>query len=129
MALQYVTLKAAADAFKVHPRTIVRAVQEDHNAYWSEDSNEDRYKISDIAVAYGMSPAELVRVVENRDALLKPDEAAEVLGIKPRTFREKLSDPFARPYKEYGRVEYGRIVRYLKSKIIQARIAQSEDSE
>ena len=123
MALQNVTLKAAADAFQVHPRTIVRALSGKHNTYWSEDINEDSYAISDIAKAYGLDPAALRRVFEKRDALLTPDEAAEVVGVKPRTFRE----PNRINRYTHARAEHGRIVRYLKSKMLEAAVAEADE--
>ena len=90
MALQKVTLKAAALAFRVHPRTILRAIKQEHNTYWYEDSDQEEMPIAEIAHAYGMSPAQLVAVIEGRDSLLRADEAAEVLGVAARTFRKHL---------------------------------------
>ncbi len=120
MALQYVTLEDAASAFRVHPRTILRAIAEDHNTYWSEDINGQRMSIEDIARAYGMTAQILRAVLENRDELLLPDEAAKLLGIRPRTFRDRL---IAGRYKKIGS---GGIARYLRSKIIEDRISSTE---
>lgn len=119
MAQKYITLEAAANVFGVHPRTIVRAVYNKHNVYWSEDSNEDRYEIDTIAEAYGLHPRELRQIIEKRDALLKPDEAAEVLSIKPRTFRDRVKAG------AYRKIAHGSIVRYLRSEIYEARTAAS----
>lgn len=120
MALQYVTLEDAASAFRVHPRTILRALTGNYNIYWSEDINSQRMAIEDIAKAYGMTTQTLRAVIEQRDELLRPDEAAKLLGIRPRTFRDRL---IAGRYKKIGS---GGIARYLQSKIIEDRISSTE---
>lgn len=111
MARQTITLAQAAKIFRVHPRTILRAISGEHNTYWSEDINDQVMAISDIADAYNMTPRTFVAIIESRDSLLTADEAAAVLGIKPRTFRDRL---IAGRYKKIGR---GGITRYLQSKI------------
>lgn len=120
MALQYITLEDAASAFRVHPRTILRAISKDHNTYWSEDINGQRMAIEDIAKAYKMTTQTLRAVLENRDKLLMPDEVANLLGIRPRTFRDRLIAG------RYKRISSGGIVRYLRSKIIEDRISSTE---
>ncbi len=133
MALQTVTLEKAAEAFGVHPRTILRAINQDHNTYWYEDSNSDVMQISDIAKAYGVrnstnadgvKTSALVPVFEGRDALLRADEAAQVLGMAARTFRKYLQRKGI-PQK-WGRVSYGGITRYLETKINAAAIERME---
>ena len=118
MATTTVTLIGAAKIFDVHPRTIVRAISGQHNTYWYEDINEDVFAVKDIAEAYGMSPAELGRCLEGRDKLIKPDEAAVLLGIQPRTFRDRVQAG------KYRKVTNGGVVRYLRSKIIADKIAR-----
>lgn len=118
MATNKITLIGAADIFGVHPRTIVRALTGDYNAYWYEDSNEDVYAVEDIASVYGMTAFELARCIEGRDSLIKPDEAADILGIPPRTFRNRVRAG------RYKKIAHGNIVRYLRSKILEAKIAQ-----
>lgn len=122
MALQSVTLGEAAEEFGVHPRTILRAINQDHNTYWTEDSNDDVMKIADIANAYGTRPAALVAVFEGRDSLLRADEAAEVLGVAARTFRKHLDKNSVK----WGRISYGGITRYLESRINSAAIELME---
>ncbi len=117
-----ITLEAASKTFRVHPRTIVRALANEHNTYWSEDINHDMYKVTDIAKAYDITPAILGRVLENRDALLTPEEAAEMLKIRPRTFRRHME----KGYYKNARVKHGKIVRYIRSKIIEHSIANME---
>lgn len=118
MATNKITLIGVADIFGVHPRTIVRALSGEHNTYWYEDSNEDLYAVEDIAEAYGMTHFELSRCIEGRDSLIKPDEAAKILGVQPRTFRDRVQAG------KYKKVASGGVVRYLKSKILEAKIAQ-----
>src|SRR3546814_9053407 len=120
MALQKITLGAAAKTLRVHPRTICRALTGRHNTYWYEDSNHDRYDVQEIADAYQMNPDAFRRCIEGRDKLIKAAEACVILGIKPRTFRDRLMASAA-PHIEYGRVGNGGIVRYLNSKIIEAK--------
>ena len=113
MALQKITLEAAAKAFRVHPRTIVRALSGEHNTYWYEDINHDLYTITELAAAFDMEPKELRRVIEKREVLLKPQEAAKLLGIQPRTFRDRVHAGRYRKVANYS----GRVVRYFRSKI------------
>lgn len=122
MALQTVTLEKAAEAFGVHPRTILRAIEQDHNTYWTEDIDQNTMKIADIARAYGIAPKALVAVFEGRDSLLRADEAAEILGMASRTFRKHLDSQASK----WGRVSYGGITRYLETRINTAAIAAME---
>lgn len=115
MALQTVTLGKAALAFRVHPRTILRALKGEHNTYWYEDSDTELVNIAEIAHTYGTTTAHLVAVMEKRDSLLRADEASEVLGMAARTFRKWLNRKGV-PEK-WGRVGYGGITRYLESRI------------
>lgn len=117
MARQNITLAEIAKLFRVHPRTILRAIAGEHNTYWSEDINDMTLAISDIAKAYNVTSKTLVAVIEDRDSLLTADESAAVLGIQPRTFRDRLSSG---RYKKIGK---GGITRYLHSKIVADLIA------
>ena len=122
MALQTVTLTEAAKAFGVHPRTILRAIEQDHNTYWTEDSDDDVLQIADIAKAYNVSTKALVAVFEGRDSLLRADEAADVIGMAARTFRKHLD----REASKWGRVSCGGITRYLETRINTAAIDRME---
>lgn len=118
-----ISLGDAADAFHVHPRTILRAISKEHNTYWYEDSNDDMLLVEDIAKAYGTTSQLLGPVFDGRDDLLLPSEAAQTLGIAARTFRKHLQKGAGRGW---GRVGYGGITRYLRSRIIAAAIDRSE---
>ena len=124
MALQTVTLGEAARVFRVHPRTILRAINQSHNTYWTEDSDSDVMQIADIAKAYGVKPYALVAVFESRDSLLRADEAADVIGMAARTFRKHLRRK-GTP-KKWGRVSHGGITRYLETRINTAAIDAME---
>lgn len=114
-----ITLIGAAKVFDVHPRTIVRALSGDHNTYWYEDIDEHLYSVADIAAAYGITAHELVRCIEGRDELIKPNEAALLLNIEPRTFRKRVKAG------QYKRAACGGVVRYFKSKILEDLIRSS----
>lgn len=122
MALQTVTLGEAAEAFDVHPRTILRAISKSHNTYWTEDSNDDVLQIAEIAGAYGIRPAALVAVFEGRDSLMSADKAAQIMGMAARTFRKHLDDNTLK----WGRLSCGGITRYLESRINSAAIERLE---
>ncbi len=125
MALQFVTLERVADAFSVHPRTILRAVEGKHNTYWYEDSNEEVWPIETIADAYKMETYALVAVIEGRDKLIRADEAAKEMSMAARTFRKRLNRSGVPS--RWGRIKHGNIVRYLQSKIIAAAIDGTEE--
>ena len=116
MTLQTITLEKVALLFRVHPRTILRAINErEHNTYWYEDSNSEPQSIEEIAKAYDMSSSQLIAVIQGRDSLLKAAEAAEKLGMAPRTFRNHLKNK--KMGSKWGRVSCGGITRYLSSRV------------
>jgi hypothetical protein len=115
MDLQTITLEKVASLFRVHPRTILRAIKGEHNTYWYEDSNSEPQSTEKIAEVYGMRHAALLAVIQGRDTLLNAAEAAKALGMAPRTFRNHLKNKDAGS--RWGRVACGGITRYLESKI------------
>lgn len=102
------TLNNAAVHFRVHPRTIVRALSDKINVFWNEDFNP-LISVTALANAYSMNEKLLIRVLDNRDILLKPAEAAKEIKTPPRTFRW-------RGYKVAARK--GGIVRYSRAQVI-----------
>ncbi len=120
---KYATLNEVATIFNVHPRTILRAMAGEHNTFWSDDEdwNDQRIPLEEIARAYGTKVKTICAVLDRRDDLLNPAEAARVLGIAPRTFRERLTAG------RYQKIGLGGIARYLHSKIISDLIANSPD--
>ena len=132
MALEYVTLRNAALAFRVHPRTIVRAIKGVHNTYWTEDIDDDYYSIEEIAKSYGIRPAALRAVFEGRDVPLRADEAAKELGMAARTFRKHMKKDMwlvenRGRISRYGRISHGGIVRYLQSRTRAAAIDRTPE--
>ena len=102
------TLNDAAEVFQAHPRTILRALTNTPNPYWTEDHNPS-VTYEDLAVAYACHKDTLRRVFEGRDSLLTPGQAAEELKIPPRTFR----------YRSYPSMRCGGIVRYSRALMLQ----------
>ena len=95
--LRTIPLNKAADIFSVHPRTILRAIistdpganeEEKKNPYWADDHNPKVY-LTDIAIAFGCKENILVRMIEGRDSLITPKEAASILGIGTRSLRRQ----------------------------------------
>ncbi len=133
-----ITLEGAAHLFRVHPRTILRALYNKHNTYWSDDEkfNHQMLSLEDIATAYNTSADILRMMLEGRDQLLKPSEAAELIGVSPRVFRKMLISgypytPQSQPHRftregRYGRIGHGRIVRYRHTKIMDIALARME---
>jgi hypothetical protein len=102
------SLNEAAKAFSVHPRTIIRAIEDRENVYWNEGFDPD-LDLTVLANAYSMQKEVLSRALKGTDTLLKPVEAARELKVPPRTFRW-------RRYKVAARK--GGIVRYSRSQIV-----------
>lgn len=106
--MKTVRLKTAAEKFKVHPRTILRALSDEVNVFWGENFNP-KIDVTLLANSYSMSEKTLLRVLYARDTLLKPSEAASELKVRPRTFR----------WRKYRSAAHkGGIVRYSHSQII-----------
>lgn len=120
---KYATLNEVATIFDVHPRTILRAMSGEHNTFWSDDEdwNDQRIPLESIATAYGTTAKTLSVVLEGRDELLNPEDAARVLGIAPRTFRERKTAG------RYNKIGAGGIARYLHSKIVTDLIANTAE--
>lgn len=102
-----VSLSAIAAAMQVHPRTVLRAVSGDKNAYWAEGYDPE-VSVAEVALAFGADERILHWTLQGKDKLLKPIEAAQRFGIQPRTFR----------YRGYpAAVRLGGVVRYSRYEI------------
>ncbi len=124
MALRkYATLNQVASIFRVHPRTILRAIEGKHNVYWTDEDfcNEQRILLEQVATAYNTTVKTLNVVLDGRDELINPARAATVLGIADRTFRERKTAG------RYTKIGSGGIARYLHSKIVTDLIATNPD--
>lgn len=103
-----IRLNDAAEVFKAHPRTLLRAITGTANPYWTEDHNPP-IVIEELAVAYGCNLGLLSRIFDGRDKLLTPAEAAKEVDVPDRTFR----------YRGYPSIRNGGIVRYARSALLQ----------
>lgn len=82
-------LNKVAAVLKVHPRTVLRAITGDVNAYWAEGHNPD-VDLEEVCIAFDMDTKVLRRCLRNSDTLLTPQEAAsKILKIPLRTFRHR----------------------------------------
>lgn len=114
MTMTTVTLDQVAEAVDVHPRTILRYVMNDRNTYWAEDHNPE-FPLERVAKALGCRADIMKHVLRGSDEFMKPDDAAEELGLPPRTFRHRGYTPAFRA---------GRVVRYSRSKLINEHFAK-----
>lgn len=88
MKQETMTLDDIAKMMQCHPRTVLRAVERVSNPYWTDDHNPS-IKLTDLAEAYGCKALTFERVLKGQETIMTSKEAAEVLGIQPRTFRRK----------------------------------------
>ena len=107
MTKEMVPLNEVARVFAVHPRTILRAITGNINEYWTEGHNPE-VDLTKVAKAYGCTVFDLKAILEGRDSLLTPDQAAAELQVQPRTFRNHKP----------RHLKSGGIVRYLRSVIV-----------
>ena len=114
--MAYVSLNRAAEKFKAHPRTLLRAISGEPNPYWTEDWNPD-INIEDLCKAYNCKEKMLNKVFQGKEDLLTPAEAVDELGIPDRTFR----------YRKYPNIKNGGIVRYVRSKMLQIHFTKWEE--
>lgn len=117
-----IALDAVANIFGVHPRTILRAVSGNYNAYWNEDDRDklvaEPVDLTAVARVYNTDTETLKRCILGKDRLLRPDEAAETLEIKPRTFRDRVKAG------TYTKIGAGGVARYLFSEIIDDKVSR-----
>jgi hypothetical protein len=108
MVMMMALLNDIAKALKVHPRTVCRAYTGVRNTYWSEDHNPE-LEIDKVAMAFGCPPHILRHALEGTDEFLSMKEAAQELGLKPRTFR----------WRNYTRtIRHGGVARYSRNKLL-----------
>lgn len=103
------TLNEAARLLQVHPRTILRAITRKPNPYWVPGHN-DEIKVSDVARGFHVRQTPMEGVFVMEQPLLTPDEAAEMLGVAPRTFRSRSYPALIRKVQ---------IVRYVKDAVLE----------
>lgn len=109
--MKKVELDAAAGAFKVHPRTVLRALAGEVNTYWAEGHNP-KLDVAEVALAFDIEIPVLEKVLSGKNALLTPAEAREHIAflegrdsIPVNTFR----------YRKYpAAIQRPGLVRYLR---------------
>lgn len=99
-----IRLSSIAEALKLHPRTVLRHMEDESNPYWTEDHNPE-LNLLEIAEIFGCSHEFLIRILKCRDDAFKEKEAAKFLSISPRVFRRRGYTPVIRK---------SRIVRYSR---------------
>ena len=101
-------LNEVSDVMRVHPRTVLRALENDVNAYWAEGYNPI-VKIEKLLKPFDMDYIVFHRVLKQQDEFLKPKEASKYLNLAHRTF----------VYRKYNAaIRRGGIVRFSKYEII-----------
>lgn len=101
-------LDQVSNVMGVHPRTILRALENDINAYWAEGYNP-MIKLEKLLKPFNMDYNTFHRVYKQQDEFLKPKEASKYLNIAHRTF----------VYRKYkAAIRRGGIVRFSKYEII-----------
>ena len=80
------TLGEATRILKLHPRTILRAISKESNPYWA-DGYDCPVDTQDLSKAFKVKPMLMDAVFLDKKPLLRPNEAAELLKMNPRTFR------------------------------------------
>ena len=78
-------LDTLAGVLKVHPRTVIRAVEGKVNSYWAPGHNPE-VELADVALAYGVELDVIVRTMKGQDELFKPTEAVDhISALENRT--------------------------------------------
>lgn len=98
------TLIKASKILNCHPRTILRALTGKANPYWIPEHNVE-LNVQKIANAFNADGNKMFHLFNGLAIILKPEEAAKVLGIASRTFREHAYQKF---------INHGGVVRFLR---------------
>lgn len=85
-------LNEVADKLRVHPRTILRALLRDSNAYWAP-GYDPIVRLSEVAVCFNTSPNKLRQIMHDGVSLYTQKEAAKYVKLPVRTFRWKAYAP------------------------------------
>lgn len=115
--MQTIRLNKAAETFKAHPRTILRALSDEVNVFWNNEFNP-LVDVTMLANSYSMNEKTLVRVLLGKDDLLKPGEAATTLKVPARTFRWRKYRAAARK---------GGIVRYSYAQLVNEHLSRWDE--
>ncbi len=110
------TLDRVAKLLKIHPRTVLRAMEGDKNAYWA-DGHNPVLNIENVAATFDFDPIYLTRADKRRDDFLTPREAAQIVGVPERTFRYRRYEPVIRRT---------HTVRYSRMKVVNEHLTRFE---
>lgn len=94
-----------ARKLRCHPRTLARALARDVSASWTPNINPV-IDVNTVARRLRCAPARLRRVLIGRDVMLDQDEAAAMVGIASRSFRDAKA--YTPAIKVRGIVRYSR---------------------
>ncbi len=110
--IKEIELDVISNLMNVHPRTILRALENDINAYWAEGHNP-LVKVTEVLKAFDMDYDTFNRAYKGRDRYFKPMEASKYLSLPHRTF----------VYRKYeAAIHRGGIVRFSRQSIINENI-------
>lgn len=109
-------LEDVARAMKVHPRTVLRALEGKEGAYWKPGYNPD-ISIRHLAEKLDVSLRSISRIVNVQDEALSAEQAADFLGMPGRTFRHRHYRPLVarKNFVRYSREDLSRehVERYI----------------
>ncbi len=100
-------LNAVADAFAVHPRTILRIITGHVNPYWAEGYDTD-IDTDHLVLVLDTTPAAIQSLLDSTDKALTVHECAAMMRIKEAEFYRKNIKP------EW---QVGRVKRYSLRRI------------
>lgn len=114
-------LTTVAETLGIHPRTVLRAISNEANPYWTPKFDPS-VEMSDITEAFGCTSTEFRRLLNGDDQLMSPDEACIFLNMSKRTLRYRRAEGELVPT-----VARGSVVRYSRRHLAEREITgQSE---
>lgn len=113
--LQYKISDVAA-ALTVHPRTVVRILQDDVDASFTK-LTADKTTIPALAKAFNSTVKCWAAVLNGSDVLITQQEASRILCVPERTMRHWRSRENDPDYRFTPDVEGGQTVRFLKKRV------------
>lgn len=81
-------LDDVADVFDVHPRTILRALTGNPTEYWAPSHNP-RLPIKEVSTRFQIPLISLCTLLRGDEEVYTPTEAASLLDMSVRAFRNK----------------------------------------
>ena len=84
-------LEDIAEVIDVHPRTILRTITANPTEYWAPSHNP-RIHLTEVSKTFQTPTKSLVELLQGKDRVIRPAEAAELLGVSVRTIRNKSDE-------------------------------------